>query len=112
MSVSAESEPEFWDFLVSCFGGSYIAPEPYEPLEGADNPTVWFYSGDTQLLRLYTSNDRVLFENYWYTPDDAYDFDALTDWLTAYQTEEHQLTYSGVTGKFYRSGTGTVVEIP
>ncbi len=112
--ANAESQPELLDAILTCFSETYTAVAPYEPIEGTDNPFVWFYSGDTQLLGLYTADGRVLYENYWYEPGCEYDFDALMELLADFETEEHRLEHNPTNNTFSRAGSygADIVEIP
>ena len=113
LTLDAEHEPELFAYLCSGVGGTYAREERYEN-SGADSPVLYLYDSNGMFLGgLALCGERVVYDGYWYRPDGGgISYTELTDKLSAYETDEHRLTYNTKAGKFYRYGTNTVVEIP
>ncbi len=115
--VTAETEPELFDYLSNLLCGEYAAVEKQIPSSGADSPTFYYYNAETLLgsFVVGTGNSRILYNGYWYKPTDpSRDFWGIKLRLENYETEEHELEFNGVGNYYFRAGTygKERVEIP
>ena len=115
LTLDAASDPELLSYLCSAIDGAYTREERCEN-SGADSPVLYLYDSSGMFLDgLALCGERVVCYSYWYKPDSGsvrYDYSELINKLSVYETDEHRLTYNTLTGKCYRYGTNTVVEIP